>query len=438
MGTGKTLTAIGITGAARQLGKVNRVLIVAPKTILGVWRDEFQKYAAFDYDLAILTKSTDCKAAKLASMKGKRLQIAAVNYESVWRIEPAIQAWSPDLVIADEGHRIKTHNTSASKAMHRIGERARFKLLLTGTIIANRALDVFSQYKYLNHAVFGTSFYRFRNRYFDMMGYMMHMPVLKRSMEDELMERIHSIAYRATKADCLDLPETTDVVRQVTLEPAARLIYDDIVKHSIATLSEGEVSATNILTRLLRLSQLTGGFLTTDDDAKAQCVSTAKIDALAEILEAAEEESQKVVIMARFLPELKAIKDMLTRCGISYAGIQGDTTDRDTQVATFQNDPECMVFVGQVATAGQGLTLTAASTMIFFSLDFSMSNYEQAKARIHRVGQHNPCTYIHLTAVNTVDEKILAALRSKADLARTLIDDYRRGRNPFTSDGYEN
>ena len=89
------------------------------------------------------------------------------------------------------------------------------------------------------------------------------------------------------------------------------------------------------------------------------------------------------------------------------------------------------VFVGQIATAGLGLTLTAASTMVFYSLDYSMSNYEQAKARIHRVGQRNPCTYIHLIAKGTVDEKVLTALRNKADLAKALVDDCRRGRNPF-------
>ena len=89
------------------------------------------------------------------------------------------------------------------------------------------------------------------------------------------------------------------------------------------------------------------------------------------------------------------------------------------------------VFVGQIATAGLGITLTASSTMVFYSLDYSMSTYEQTKARIHRAGQKYPCTYIHLIADGTVDQKVLRALRSKANLAKTLVDDYRRGRNPF-------
>ena len=99
----------------------------------------------------------------------------------------------------------------------------------------------------------------------------------------------------------------------------------------------------------------------------------------------------------------------------------------------FQNDPGVTVFLGQIATAGLGITLTAASTMVFFSLDYSMSNYEQTRARIHRVGQRQACTYIHLVAKGTVDEKVLQALRDKANLAKVLVDDYRAGRNPFTT-----
>ena len=105
--------------------------------------------------------------------------------------------------------------------------------------------------------------------------------------------------------------------------------------------------------------------------------------------------------------------------------------DRDEQVQRFQTDPDVTVFVGQIATAGMGITLTAADTMVFYSLDYSMSNFEQTKARIHRVGQRNPCTYVYLVASGTVDEKVLKALRDKADLARVLIDDYRAGKNPF-------
>ena len=404
---------------------------MAPLSILGVWNEEFAKFADFDYTLAVLSGTGSKKADTLRHMRGTPLQVAVINYESAWRLEKEILAWQPDLVIVDEGHKIKTHNIAASKAMHRIGAKAAYRLLLTGTVITNKAIDVFSQYKFLNPAILGQSFYVFRNRYFDMTGYGNHTPVLKRSMEQDLMRQLHCIAFRATKAECLDLPETTDIVRYVELEPAAAKIYRDLVKDSYAELGQSEVTVTNILTRLLRLSQLTGGFIGDDEGNAPQRISTAKQAALEDIVEEALQEGKKLVVIARFIPEIKAICKLLEKQGVKYSCIMGGVKDREAQVSAFQNDPQTQVFVGQIATAGLGITLTAASTMVFYSEDYSMSNFEQAKARIHRVGQKENCTYIYLVAKGTVDEKVLAALRSKADLARTLVDDYRRGLNPF-------
>ena len=116
---------------------------------------------------------------------------------------------------------------------------------------------------------------------------------------------------------------------------------------------------------------------------------------------------------------------------IGYASVRGGISDRAEEIRRFQEDADCRVFVGQIAAAGLGITLTAASTMVFYSLDYSMSNFEQAKARIHRVSQTENCLYIYLTAKHTVDTKILRALRDKADLAKMLVDDYRNGSNPF-------
>jgi len=431
MGTGKTITSIAITGVLYQFGKIRRVLVVAPLSIVGVWEEEFAKFAAFKYTLAVLNGTGTKKAETLQHMNGSVLQVAVVNYESAWRLEQEIKDWYPDLVIADEGHKIKTHNIAASKAMHRIGAQASYRLLLTGTVITNRALDVFSQYKFLNPAIFGNSFYAFRNRYFDMVGYGNHTPVLKKSMADELMKRLHCIAFRATKAECLDLPEITDIVRTVELEPAAMRVYRDLVKESYAELGEKEITAANILTRLLRLSQLTGGFVGDDEGGIPQNISQAKLNALADILDEAIQEGKKLVIIARFVAEINAILKLLEKQGIGYSLIMGGVTDREEQVTRFQNDPTVQVFVGQIATAGLGITLTAASTLVFYSTDYSMSNHEQARARIHRVGQHENCTYIYLAAKDTVDEKVLTVLRDKADLARILVDDYRSGRNPF-------
>lgn len=434
MGTGKTLTTIAVAGRLFFDQKIERMLIVAPLSILGVWQEEFHKFADYPYSLAVLNGTGSKKSENLRQIPTKGLIVGVINYESAWRLADELAAWDADLIVCDEGHKIKTHNIAASKCMHRLGARARYRMLLTGTIITNKAIDVFSPYKFLNPAVFGNSFYAFRNRYFDMTGYGLHVPVLKAGMAKELTRRIHSIAFRATKSECLDLPETTEIVRTVGLELDAQSLYHDMVRDNMIQLREGEVTATNVLTRLLRLSQLTGGFLCQDDSDRPVSVSDAKLAALADIVDTAAEDGKKLVIIARFLPEIDAILRMLEKKAIGYSIISGEIKDRDEQVRRFQTDPDTTVFVGQIATAGLGITLTAADTMVFYSLDYSMSNFEQAKARIHRVGQRCPCTYLYLVAAGTVDEKVLQALIDKADLARILIDEYRAGRNPFQPD----
>lgn len=431
MGTGKTLTSIGIVGQLWKERRIARLLIVAPLSILGVWRDEFDKFAGYDYCLSVLEGTAARKADTIRHMAGKSLQVLVINYESAWRMEKELAEWRPDMIVCDEGHKIKTHNIAASKAMHRLAAKAKYRLLLTGTVITNKPIDVFSQYKFCDPAIYGNSFYQFRNRYFDMVGFGGYTPVMKRSMEGEFTERLHSIAFRATKAECLDLPEFTDIVQRIDLEPQAMRIYRQLVRDSYAELAEGSVTVTNVLSQLLRLSQLTGGYVGNDDAGGVTQVSTAKLDALADLVDGAVADGRKIVVIARFVPEIHAIGKMLEKKKIRYAQISGEIRDRDEQIAAFQNDPDVPVFIGQIATAGLGITLTAASLMVFYSLDYSMSNYEQTRARIHRVGQKNECTYIHLVARGTVDEKVLKALHDKANLAKSLVDDYRAGMNPF-------
>lgn len=430
MGCGKTITSIAIAGILHQNRHINKILITAPLSILGMWEQEFARFADFPYHLTVLKGSSSQKKEQLEKLHGNVLQIAVVNYESAWRLEKELLAFDADLIIADEAHKMKENRTSQSKTMHHLGDKARYKLLLTGTLITNKEIDVFSQYRFLNSEIFGTSFYVFRNRYFDMCGYGNHIPVFKKQMMDDFLQKLHSIAYRVTKSECLDLPEITEEIRTVELEPKAMKLYKQLEKDSFAELAGSEISAVNVLTKMLRLSQMTGGHLT-DDEGDTTAVSTAKLDALSDILDTLLAEDKKLVIMARFVPELNDIQKLLEKKNIGYASVRGGISDRAEEIRRFQEDADCRVFVGQIAAAGLGITLTAASTMVFYSLDYSMSNFEQAKARIHRVSQTENCLYIYLIAKNTVDTKILRSLRDKVDLARTLVDDYRNGINPF-------
>lgn len=430
MGTGKTLVSIAVAGCMYQHGKVKRVLVVAPLSVLSVWEDEFAQYADFPHSLTVLKGTLAKKRKQLTKLPSEGLQIVVVNYESAWRLEKELMGYNADLIIADEAHKLKENRSAQSKGMHHLGDQAKYKLLLTGTLITNRELDVFSQYRFLNAKIFGTSFYSFRNRYFDMCGYGNHTPVFRKSMTDDFLQKLHSVAYRVTKEECLDLPVITEEVRTVELTASAAMIYREVEAESYAKLAESEVTTTNILTRIMRLSQITGGHLT-GDDGIVNVVSYDKLNALSDILDSAMAEEKKVVIMARFIVELYAIQELLLERKIGYAVVHGGITDREKQIRRFQHDDNCRVFVGQIAAAGLGITLTAASTMVFFSMDYNMSNFEQAKARIHRAGQKENCHYIYLVCKGTIDGKVLYALQKKVDLAKMLVDDHRNGGNPL-------
>ena len=414
-----------MAGALFEGGKINRMLVVCPKSIVGVWEAEFERWADFEHRAAVLGGGSTKKADTLRHMNGGGLQVAIVNYESAWRLESDIAKWSPDFIVCDESSKIKNPQAKQARALHRLGAKAKYKAVLTGTPITNSPLDFFSQYKFVDDSIFGGSFYSYRARYAILGGYGNHQIVGYKNTA-ELVKKAHSIAYRIRIEEAVDLPDKVDEIRAVELEKNAKGIYRNIDEDSYAQLMQGEVTTRNILTRLLRLSQCTGGFIKDDTDGIVQEVSRAKLDALEDILDSCGEAGKKVVVFARFIPEINAIEKLLKKRGTGYAVIHGGITDRAEQVERFQTDPECKVFVGQLQTVGMGLTLTAASVAVFYSLDFSYANYEQSRARIHRIGQTQKCLYIHLVAKGTVDERVMDALKAKGDVAKLLVDDYKK------------
>ena len=438
MGCGKTLTAIAVAGIGYQMGKVKRVLIVAPTSVVAVWPKEFSDYAAFPYTIKTMlgTKQQRLKALDdLERFPYPHLKIAVINYESTWRDEifDALQDYDADLVIADESQRIKTHDASQSKAMHILGDKARYKLILSGTPVQNEAVDLWSQYRFLDQTIFGGNFYAFRSRYCEMGGFNRKQIVRYRDL-DTLIRKEHSIAYRVTKAEALDLPEQTFETRYITLSKSERNLYDRLRRDSFAELADGgTITATTVLTKLLRMQQFTGGFLVEDDAVRPKLVSRGKLDALEDILQDyVVEGKKKLVIFARFIPEIheiealceKALKSAHMKAVAIYGEIKKE--DRGAIVQQFQTDPATMVFIGQIDTAGTGITLTAADTCVYYSVNFNYATYDQSKSRIHRIGQHHPCTYIHLIAQNTIDSTVLNALQKKEDLAKTVVDEWRQ------------
>lgn len=436
MGCGKTLTAIAIAGAGYQMGKIERLLIVAPTSVVAVWPKELQEYAKFKYTCKTLLGEKKQRLKQiddLIKFPFKALKVAVINYESTWRPEilEKLKEFDADMVIADESQRIKTYDAAQSKAMHELGDQARYKLILSGTPVQTAAIDIWSQYRFLDKTVFGDNFFKFRGRYAIMGGYGNKKIVGYKDLEG-LIKKEHSIAFRVTKDEALDLPEQTFETRKIQFSQKEKNLYERIKKDSYAELDGGgHITATTVLTRLLRLQQLAGGFLVQDDAQKPQLVSRAKLDALADIIEDYVIGSgKKLVIFARFISEVKAIMELAGKVlpkELKQVAIYGDIKkeDRGGIVKQFQEDPNTVLFIGQIDTAGTGITLTAADTCVYYSKNFNYATYSQSLSRIHRIGQRNCCTYIDLEIEGTIDELISKALSRKEDMAKTVVDNWR-------------
>lgn len=436
MGCGKTLTAIAIAGAGYQMGKIERVLIIAPTSVVAVWPKEFQEYADFKYTCRTLLGDKKQRIREIEDLKKfpfKALKVAAINYESTWRegIFEELQKYDADLIICDESQRIKTHDAQQSKAIHKLGDQARYKLILSGTPVQNDAIDIFSQYRFLNPMIFGTNFHKFRNRYAIMGGFNRKQIIGYKDL-DGLIKKEHSVAFRITKDEAIDLPEQTFETRSIAMDKKEKQFYDALKRDSYAEIeSGGQITATTVLTKLIRLQQLTGGFLVKDDASKPELVSRSKLDALADIIQDYVVGSgKKLVIFARFIPEVKAIIELANKelpkerkAVAIYGAIKKE--ERGDIIKQFQEDPDTMIFIGQIDTAGTGITLTAANTCVYYSKNFNYATYSQSLSRIHRIGQKNRCTYIDLVIEKTVDEMISKALSKKEDMAKTVVDNWR-------------
>ena len=421
-------------GAAYEQGAIEKVLVVAPTSVCSVWPRDIAESANFKHKVNVLFGTKQQRLKELEALKAfpfKALKVAVINYESCWRdgLFEALAEWKPDMIIADESQRIKTHDAAQSKAMHRLGDIAKYKLILSGTPVQNNAIDIFSQYRFLDPNVFGANFYAFRNRYAIMGGFNQKQIIGYKDL-DQLIKKEYSVAYRVTKEEALDLPEQTFLTRYIPLEGKEKQLYDQIKRDSFAELENGgQISAPTVLTKLLRLQQFTGGFIQADDATKPQMVFKGKLNALEDILDDyVIDAGKKLVIFCRFRAEIDLIQSLLTKKKLRFCSIYGDIKidDRGDIVKDFQTNPATQVALLQIDTAGLGITLTAADTCVYYSVNWNYAAYAQSLARIHRIGQRNTCTYIHLTVEKTIDETLLQALAKKEDLAKTVVDDWRR------------
>jgi SNF2 family DNA or RNA helicase len=433
MGTGKSLTTIG--AMCNMVGPDEPVLIISPLRVVDVWPNQIRLHAgvpirvlALGDDAGTVAKKTDraAEAVKLAALRHERLAIV-INYESLWRDPFAKWALSQKwgLVICDESHRIKKPSGKASMYLARMRPRAKYRLALTGTPMPHSPLDIYGQFRFLDDRILGRSYHAFKQRFAVMGGFQQKQVVAFRNIE-ELEALMRTITFRVGK-DVLDLPPETHVTYHCDLTPEGARAYRSLEKDFIAEVKEGLVTAANAMVKLLRLQQITGGTVKTDDGRYAQ-VDQSKQKLLADTLEdigtdaadAFEPSGEPVVVFCRFHSDMDAVHAAAKENGFTSMELSG----RRDELKEWQ-DGKAQVLAVQISAGGVGVDLTRARYNIYYSLSFSLGEYDQSLSRVHRPGQTRPVTHIHLVVRGTVDEKIIRALEQRAEVIESILKEIK-------------
>lgn len=410
VGTGKTRTTMRFI----QERGYKTVLVLCPKTAGYVWQEEIEKLG-LDWRVVDMTDGAVRGRVKQLSQTypppaGAPVTLWVLNYDAMM-IEPmksALRRAKFDLLVADEAHRLKSPRGKQSNFVGRyIKNNFQYRLALTGTPFHNGPLDVFGILRVMAGTDEFKNWNAFRYHYGIWGGYQNYQLVGLKN-QDELAATVDRYAFTIKSSDVLDLPPYRHIHLPVELEPFVMDYYKQFEREYVVEVEQGTMTAGNAMVSMLRLSQLTGGFMKMDDGSTAQ-VSQAKQKVLTDWLEDVDQD-EPLVIFYRFNAELGAIREVLHNLNRSYSMVNGYTKE----LKNWQKG-ETNTVVIQIQSGNAGINLTRASLCLYYSLDWSLGNYEQSLGRIHRPGQEKPVTYYHLVANGTVDADLHAALEDKQE-----------------------
>ena len=409
-GCGKTLPSLFRILDLLKSGDIEDALVVAPKSALGAWERDIELFN--DLDREILKDG-----------------IILINYDKVWRGDkksPYYKKWG--CIILDEAHLIKNRTSRRSKFILHIATMADYRYILTGTPIGNGQLEnIWSLYCFLDpyiergypySRIFGGSYKTFQDRYCILNMY--HKPSSYIHVK-ELQEIINEHSYRVKKVDCLDLPEKLpdEIIR---VDQAEKTLYKKLATES--AILEYEILAENPLSRLVKLRQLCSGHIKLDSGEILE-VKNEKLNILQELLEGYDY-SKKIVIFCEFKFSIVKVVELLKKMKIKHVVLDGDQKDK-TIWRKFQSDKSIRVIVCQYQTASAGIDLFASDTIIYYEPTLRSNTLEQSRDRIHRTGQSNKCSYIHLLTKGTVEVDIYRALAGYSDFSEKLFTEYMEG-----------
>lgn len=435
MGSGKTRVAVEVVKRLDQ----QLILVVCPKAALedGVWSQNFEQYFGRAYGYLGLTgkatvhQKTNLMNSKIAEYRELGIPLViCMNYDIVWRtpLKSFIMKHKWDCVILDEGHRIKSAGSTVSKFFAGLGKKTNArKLALTGTPTPNSPLDVYGLYRFLASDIFGTNFDNFKHQYADFGGFNGYQ-VLRFKNLDDLGQKMGTIAIRFRTEDVLDLPPISHIKRFCDLGPNARRAYNDLNNEFITQIGDGEITASNILVKSLRLQQIASGYAKMDDRDQPIEIDTAKRVLLEEVIEELPHEISEeglvlepLVVFCKFTADIKGAIEVLRKKGYKVGEISGRAKHLEPWRTGAIN-----ALVIQIDAGSESIDLTRASYAVYYSHTYHLGTFEQSQARLHRPGQTKPTRFIHLIARDTIDEVIYQALTKKARINDYLYAVYQR------------
>ena len=435
MGTGKTKTTIDNIGYLYLKKQLKAALIIAPKSVYSVWKKELNVHlpGMIKYSCHLwkqITKKDLKLFDKYDGLKFFMINVEALSTKNGLKAcEEFLRDHPNNITIIDESTTIKNPKAKRTKNILRLRYLAKVRRILTGSPVTKSPLDLYTQCAFLDPRLLGyKSYYAFRNRFciFDEVyvaqGETINVPVGYQHLS-ELEQKLKGFSFRVTKDECLDIPDKIYQIRYVKLEGEQKRAYESLRIRAMALLEESTISVHNKLTELLRLHQLANGHCKDDSGGMLQ-FENPKLKAMLEILE---ETDQKVIIWATYIHNINEINKALSEKygNDAVVSMYGATSvdDRNLAVERFQNDSKCRFFVANPVTGGYGLTLTSAKYVIYYSNNYNLEVRRQSEDRAHRIGQTKNVVYIDIMAENTIDDKIVVALKNKIELsAKTLGD----------------
>ena len=437
MGTGKTKVAIDNMAMLYDNGKINGALIIAPKGVYKNWYSQEIPTHLADHitPKTVLWQATiNQKQQKLLDTlfeTGHDFHILVMNVEA-FSTKKGVDFAARFLnshntfMVIDESTTIKNPGAKRTKNIVSLGKYAKYRRIMTGSPVTKSPLDLYKQCEFLDEYLLDhSSYYTFRTRYAIMRkanfnGRSVEIVVGYKNL-GELSDKLKPFSYRVLKDDCLDLPKKTFMKRVITLSAEQQKVYKQMKEMALAQLNGKLLTTANALSQLMRLHQITCGHFKANDGS-TQTVKNNRLNELSELLEEVE---GKAIIWAHYQYDVQTVIDAIKKeygddSVVDYYG-KTPNEERQDNIKKFQSDPKCRFLVGTPSTGGYGLTLTAASTMIYYSNGYDLEKRQQSEARIDRIGQEKPMTYIDIICEDTVDERIVKALRKKINIATEIM-----------------